>query len=829
MSSNIYLWDMNQFAKSPKNCDEASKMLWTAIEKKQKNYSNHTFECYADHIDEQLQQLDEISDELRACFFNLAQYTRENKRAIYVQGLPSDHPLEALRLIIAAAAHAGLVAFLEVEQVLFLPSGEILPDSQATIWEERLSPTQAVDNDFPKTLNAVKQLLNVRMTEMTDRHGMQRGKFYYMNRNIYGQLRSSEAGIQYVHWEVKGGKDWYYVTVYIGMLNDDINRLAHQFQYTSADDKIAFEQSFTTDPFTDMATLLQVLLVIESICFTHGLDHLSDIQALDYFINANEQRHPKLKYSTSRLNYTNLIVARLAENPRFEEVVYRTFSQRDSSENLAKLSRLINYLRDEVTPITNTIHPLALSLYQPDTLDAFGLYFWDPEQLSDKPDSLDAAIRIFDRLCVQPQEVSSRLRDFAQCIQTTLQRDFHNYPNLINVYHNLLSEIEQSPHAVLQLRLPHEDRLLAQYILIKSAQTSGLVTLDGQTRTVYLPTLITFAEALTHFADKIREFTSPAFAQISGAIADFVEDRYADRLQQKSGIASHLSYIEFSSGDFIQHFEFKQALQACNLYLDTSLNINNGAIILQMGHVLPERYTLDWLGINVYLDAKLAGLPSPRLCIRTMPATLLDGWMSKHSFKKDNIPFFLNDLGYYRQTTSGGVYLKATINYVYIPDDVHEQLRIDCYITDHRVSQIYRQFDFAQVDEIFVLRILPSLLESSCSDRIWSFVAVEELDTVLTQLDELLIPNLDSMSDIKGIDLIVNGELRQGIRKHLYASMYIPHCLIVARLAGNPHFERLVDELGDVDIAEWGANAQAKATEWPKLVQYLREEVKPIV
>ena len=56
----------------------------------------------------------------------------------------------------------------------------------------------------------------------------------------------------------------------------------------------------------------------------------------------------------------------------------------------------------------------------------------------------------------------------------------------------------------------------------------------------------------------------------------------------------------------------------------------------------------------------------------------------------------------------------------------------------------------------------------------------------------------------------------------------MPQCLIVARLAGNPHFEELVVKLGERAQGRL-ANAEVWETEWPKLVEYLRNEVKPIV
>lgn len=58
------------------------------------------------------------------------------------------------------------------------------------------------------------------------------------------------------------------------------------------------------------------------------------------------------------------------------------------------------------------------------------------------------------------------------------------------------------------------------------------------------------------------------------------------------------------------------------------------------------------------------------------------------------------------------------------------------------------------------------------------------------------------------------------------------HALIVARLANNPNFEDLAVSLGQFGVGEksWSARLKiAPSIAWPKLVQYLRDEVKPLV
>lgn len=57
------------------------------------------------------------------------------------------------------------------------------------------------------------------------------------------------------------------------------------------------------------------------------------------------------------------------------------------------------------------------------------------------------------------------------------------------------------------------------------------------------------------------------------------------------------------------------------------------------------------------------------------------------------------------------------------------------------------------------------------------------------------------------------------------AGFYTPQRLIAARLANNPQYDRLLKFCEA--YKSFGANDKARATEWPKLVKYLDEEINP--
>lgn len=105
--------------------------------------------------------------------------------------------------------------------------------------------------------------------------------------------------------------------------------------------------------------------------------------------------------------------------------------------------------------------------------------------------------------------------------------------------------------------------------------------------------------------------------------------------------------------------------------------------------------------------------------------------------------------------------------------------------------------------------------------------AFEELSLILK---ESALKWSDAAQDIKGMDALLNGDVDNRVRKSVHQCRYMPYALIIARLADNPNFEKLAEILAPVagDGKSWIANIKSYDA-WPKLVQYLRDEVKPLI
>ena len=102
----------------------------------------------------------------------------------------------------------------------------------------------------------------------------------------------------------------------------------------------------------------------------------------------------------------------------------------------------------------------------------------------------------------------------------------------------------------------------------------------------------------------------------------------------------------------------------------------------------------------------------------------------------------------------------------------------------------------------------------------------ENVTTRLQWFEDGFLKALAIAENIQGLDKLLNGDFNPRFKeKSQNRGVYTPRCLIVARLANNPNFDELAVNLAN---PLWpGANRAAITTEWPKLVQYLREDINP--
>ncbi|HEX5277539.1 MAG TPA: hypothetical protein VFW42_07720 [Fluviicoccus sp.] len=211
---------------------------------------------------------------------------------------------------------------------------------------------------------------------------------------------------------------------------------------------------------------------------------------------------------------------------------------------------------------------------------------------------------------------------------------------------------------------------------------------------------------------------------------------------------------------------------------------------------------------------------------------------SKGQFKKWFEPQFLRVLGKYGDFKRGkeGDFLAPTFNRSFEKTRQFSDFEIEggggtysvdvWFVCAHQsVAEIAHKFKFIDQELVFSEIIFRTFFSDPYEGR--HVTNVDDARGLLRDLDETLGKILPLCESIQGLDSLLNGEVDIRFRDHFHNYVYMPQCLIVARLAGNPHFEELVVTLGSTD--GWYANGEYKENEWPKLVEYLRNEVKPII
>ena len=106
----------------------------------------------------------------------------------------------------------------------------------------------------------------------------------------------------------------------------------------------------------------------------------------------------------------------------------------------------------------------------------------------------------------------------------------------------------------------------------------------------------------------------------------------------------------------------------------------------------------------------------------------------------------------------------------------------------------------------------------------------EGFEQLFLMLEESVLKWANAAQNLKGMDALLNGNVDEKICQYVHHHKYMPYALIIARLANNPSFEQLTINLApEKNKNFWFANPVPYTIAWPKLVQYLRDEVKPLV
>lgn len=244
------------------------------------------------------------------------------------------------------------------------------------------------------------------------------------------------------------------------------------------------------------------------------------------------------------------------------------------------------------------------------------------------------------------------------------------------------------------------------------------------------------------------------------------------------------------------------------------------AFLPPTGQVLPESHTELWQGMLEELANP--NFPQTKPQFKKYLKPKFDALMQKHGFKIAPEPLMSSPI-FMRESALGVQYISPPY------EDIEGgggrfDLNVYIYICNDLVSSIYDKFSFMESKPILSLNT--SNLDRTKRTTVASHKAVQ---AELARAEELIFaPILDVAQDLESLDRLLNGSPNECLPDRAYNKyFYAPQRLIIAKLVGNPHFEELVNEFES--YPGFGGNEKARATEWPKLVQYLREEVQPII
>lgn len=268
-----------------------------------------------------------------------------------------------------------------------------------------------------------------------------------------------------------------------------------------------------------------------------------------------------------------------------------------------------------------------------------------------------------------------------------------------------------------------------------------------------------------------------------------------------------------------------------------SYDDQQGLVFLPSGDIFPESRAEIWLGALAHLDSN-KDFPKNVKAFETYVKPMLEEMMIRHGFIKKHIP-----KQKYDSKAQGMVEVQTPIYSKLIPiGECYVSLNYakgrhgygipaSLHIKYDPVDVIYNRFGFVNTDSYSTFHIqllIDLLLEKEMPNKSFEMNNHQDILDRLTLMEKTIFPFFSTLHDLKSLDNLVNGHVNTRFTSAMQGrGVYAPRCLIVARLANNPRFEELAVTLAKPRSP--GANEDVLPTEWPKLVQYLREGVKPLV
>lgn len=317
--------------------------------------------------------------------------------------------------------------------------------------------------------------------------------------------------------------------------------------------------------------------------------------------------------------------------------------------------------------------------------------------------------------------------------------------------------------------------------------------------------ILAFAQRIQDLARFHQVFQEPTKQLYHNLVAQFKQHQYA------------LHSLELPYGNYLPLLKtLGDTAAAFNLVIyDDQL----GVAYLPTKKVLPDNRAIDWLMQKDFLANKTFKNLNE---FKDYVQPIMHELMARYGLSFTQIPSHEKPV-YIKQLEYGLQYISVGYK-----QDKEGDYELDgmLYIDVPFVGNIYNKFDLAKgINSTVSMQLLYGLYPSSNDSKL-KLKTKEDVTTRLQWFEDGFLKALAIAENIKGLDRLLNGDVNERFKSNIQGrGVYTPRCLIVARLANNPRFEELAISLATPRSP--GANQESLPTEWPKLVQYLREDINP--
>ncbi|MBL0231828.1 MAG: hypothetical protein IPP76_14055 [Moraxellaceae bacterium] len=316
--------------------------------------------------------------------------------------------------------------------------------------------------------------------------------------------------------------------------------------------------------------------------------------------------------------------------------------------------------------------------------------------------------------------------------------------------------------------------------------------------------ILAFAQRIQDLARFHQVFAEPTKQLYHNLVAQFKQHQYA------------LHSLELPYGNYLPLLTaLGSTAAAFNLVIyDDQL----GVAYLPTKKVLPDNRAIDWLMQKDFLANKtFKNLNEFKDYVQPLMHDLMARYgLSFTQMPSHEKPIYIKQLEYGLQYISVGY-----------KQDKEGDYELDgmLYIDVPFVENIYNKFDLAKgINSTVSMQLLYGLYPSSNDSKL-KLKTKEDVTTRLQWFEDGFLKALAIAENIKGLDRLLNGDFNPRFKeKGQNTPIYTPRYLIVARLANSPLFEELTVSLINTPRIP-SVHEELLFKEWPKLVQYLREDI----